>query len=82
MQPVDLGQLKAALFRMGSGKAAGVDEVKPRHLKMAFPVIGPVLLDVVNSSIVEGKFPETWKTGLISPIEKIPEASNRLIFVV
>ena len=38
------------------------------------------MLDVVNSSIVEGKFPETWKTGLISPIEKNPGSEDPVDF--
>ena len=65
---------------MASGKAPGIDGIRAKQLKLAFPIIGDVLLKIVNASLTEGKFPECWKVGLISPIPKVDGSEEPVDF--
>lgn len=39
-------------------------------------VMGNILLNIINKSLETGIFPESWKTSMITPIEKITKARN------
>ena len=45
-------------------------------LRLTFPVIGPHLLKVVNSSLVTGRVPDTWKTAVVVPTLKTGDPSD------
>ena len=70
VHPATLPELATALDRMSTSKASGEDGVTIAMLRMTWPVIGPHLLDVVNSSLVSGSVPEVWKRVLVVPIHK------------
>lgn len=54
----------------------GVDGIPTVFLKRTFTVIGHVILNVVNNSLLTGRVPEIWKTALVYPIHKGGELSD------
>ena len=62
--------LSSAMKRMSASKACGVDGVTIGMLRVTFPVIGPHLLNVINSSLVSGKLPAEWKVARVIPLHK------------
>ena len=55
---------------MPSTSACGSDGICIRVMKAAFPVIGPVVQHLTNTSIVNNGIPDTWKQSLVTPIHK------------
>lgn len=55
---------------MSTSRASGEDGVTIAMLRMTWPVIGPQILDVVNSSLVTGIVPDEWKRAIVVPIHK------------
>ena len=51
-------------------KGHGMDFIDSYSLKLAFPHIENVLLHLVNQSILQGKFAESWKVQLVFPLHK------------
>ena len=52
------------------------EHLNKRILSDALPVIAPLFLDVINSSLEFGKVPENWKHSVINPIPKV-SGSNK-----
>ena len=75
LTPATLTELSTAIGGMKNTKSVGVDGVPLLALKKCFPVIGPMLLRIVNASIVSGTFPSAWKTACIVPIFKSGDRS-------
>ena len=70
LTPATLPELSAAVNGMKSSRAVGVDGVPLFAIRRCFPVIGPMLLRIVNASLASGVFPSAWKTACIVPIFK------------
>ena len=70
VRPATLPELSAAMQRMSSSRASGIDGITISMLRMTFPVIGPHLLNVVNASLVSGKLPAEWKVARVIPLHK------------
>ena len=70
VRPATLPELSAALQRMSTSRASGGDGITIEMLRMTFEVTGSHLLSVVNSSIVSGELPVSWKIATVSPIHK------------
>lgn len=47
------------------------DGLSTKVIKCAFEVLGNRFVDVINSSLCKGIFPENWKTSLVIPVPKI-----------
>ena len=58
------------LCGLESKKAAGIDGVSPRILKLSAKVIAPSLTIIFNQTILTGIFPNDWKIARITPIFK------------
>ena len=52
-RPVTLPEFSSALQRMRGSGACGADGITVQMLRMAFPVVGPLVLKLVNCSIVQ-----------------------------
>ena len=77
--PATLPELSRALQGMSSSRACGDDGITVQMLRLTFPVIGPHLLHLVNSSIVSGQLPCDWKLAVVTPLFKsgnVSEPSN------
>jgi len=70
LRPATLPELSAAVCRMSSSKAVGLDGVPILAVRRCFAVIGPPLLNVINASIVSGIFPDKWKVACVVPLHK------------
>ena len=70
VRPVTLPELPSAMKRMSASRACGIDGVTIGMLRMTFPLIGPHLLNVINSSLVSGKLPAEWKVARVIPLHK------------
>ena len=60
-------------------KATGPDRISVRMLKMTWPFICPIVTDMFNRLLLDGKIPSSWKIARVSPIHKdgdINEPSN------
>ena len=75
VRPATLPELSGALGRVSGSKATGSDGVSLQLIRRCFPVVGPHVLRIINSSIVTGKVPAVWKHAKVVPIYK---AGDRL----
>ena len=66
----DLETLTNILMSMKNSPACGSDGVCVRALKVSFPVIGPVILHIINTCLSQADFPPSWKHSIIHPIFK------------
>lgn len=57
-------------------KKSSVDGITTKILKLTFEAIGDRLLYLVNNILEKGRFPSTWKTSTIIPIEKKPNTAK------
>lgn len=58
------------LISIPSNKAAGVDGISARMLKLAAPAVLQPLRRLVNTSITMKAFPRVWKTARVQPLHK------------
>ena len=70
IQPITLGFLGHTISNMRTSSACGTDGLCIRVFKLSFTAIGPVLLHIVNSCLVQNDIPASWKHALIHPIFK------------
>ena len=70
LEPATLPELSLALSRLSSSRAVGHDGVPLHAIRSCFPVIGPHVLHIVNSSILSSTFPDTWKLATVVPLHK------------
>ena len=63
-------EIKDALKRLKNKKSPGIDGITSEMLKSGQDVLMPALLKVFNHIFRSGSYPETWRTGLLSPIHK------------
>ena len=75
LKPATLPELSAAVRRMSSSRAVGLDEVPILAVRRCFAVIGPLLLHIINTSIASGIFPEMWKVACVLPLHKAGDRS-------
>ena len=70
LKPATLPELSLALRRLSSSRAVGHDDVPLYAIRSCFPVIGPHVLHIVNSSIMSSTFPDSWKLATVLPLHK------------
>ena len=58
------------LSKLNPGKAAGPDNLTSRILKELHSEVAPMLSDIFNSSLREGKVPDDWRNASVSPVYK------------
>ena len=75
LTPITLPELSKAVRNMSSSRAVGLDGMPILAVRRCFDVIGPLLLHLINKSIVTGVFPERWKIACVVPILKAGDRS-------
>ena len=55
---------------MKNKKSSGRDEITQEQMKLGAEVLAIPLTRIINASITEGKFPEIWKCGIVTPVLK------------
>nr|CAI5821884.1 unnamed protein product [Callosobruchus analis] len=53
--------------------AVGVDGINISIIKICYPVIKDALINIINSCILSGYYPNAWKTAIVKPIPKKSE---------
>ena len=53
-----------AVKTLANRKAPGLDQVEVEVLKMAGPIIGGILDEILNACLRLGVFPTAWKKGM------------------
>jgi hypothetical protein len=66
-----IGQVKTVLKHLNPRKATGSDNIPVWCLKRYAEELSPVVHDIVVASIVQCKYPTSYKHAIISPIPKI-----------
>jgi hypothetical protein len=66
-----IGQVKTVLKHLNPGKATGSDNIPAWCLKRYAEELATVVHDIVVASIVQCKYPTSYKHAIISPIPKI-----------
>ena len=74
--PVTLTELQRVISEMPN-KISVIENDIPIHvLKLAFPVIGRLLLRIINCSIVSETVPDDWKRAVVIPLHKRGDATE------
>ena len=64
------------LKSLETNKAKGIDDIGPYSLKIAADIISPSLCYVLNTSIITGTFPSSWKLANLTPLYKKGKSDN------
>ncbi len=65
-----VAHVQGLINNLNCSKSFSKDGIMARLIKDAGPVIIPVLTHIYNLSIRQKRFPDAWKTALVSPIHK------------
>ncbi|MBW0484589.1 hypothetical protein O181_024304, partial [Austropuccinia psidii MF-1] len=68
--PVPPEEILRAINSLPNNKAAGSDTIPNEILKLAAPLLLPVLTSLFNACLVEGHYPSPWKISLTAIIRK------------
>lgn len=52
------------------------NKIKPRMITDNWKLMGPMLLQIINKSLMSGVFPTSWKESMITPIEKVAKTKK------
>ena len=65
--------------KLNPGKSAGPDNLTSRILKELHNA--PMLTDIYNSSLHEGKVTDDWRNAIVTPVykKKVPKSRQRTI---
>lgn len=64
-----------SICRLDSKKATSCDKLPIRFVKTCPEAMGRLLTVLVNKSISTGKFPELWKSAIVTPVQKSRDSS-------
>ena len=70
LSPVSFDELRRTVGTLRNTGTCGIDGIPTVFIKRTFTVMGHVMLNVVNSSLLTGHVPDSWKTALVYPIHK------------
>ena len=62
--------VRKVILSLKNKNSSGIDFISPKILKSTVDVITTPLTHVINSSIAEGIFPESWKIAKVIPVFK------------
>ena len=70
LNQLELIDIANIIHDMNPSMSCGIDGLTSRILKTAGPSVYPVILYLVNQSIMKSTFPSSWKVGCITPLFK------------
>ncbi len=68
---VDIGKVSSTLRHIKTTKSPGPDNFPNKLLKIFAFELAPVITDIYNVSMLQGKFPQQLKRALVVPIPKV-----------
>ena len=69
-QPVTVNYVCRLLLGLSSNKAAGIDKISCKIIKIAAPAISDSLTLIFNQAITLSSFPDEWKMAKVVPLYK------------
>ena len=69
-EPVECSLVEYVVKSMPDNKAPGIDKIPIRVIKDCLPVISPWITSIINNSLANNIFPNTWKIAEVTPIPK------------
>ena len=63
-------QVEKAIRSLKNKSSSGIDFISPKVIKMSVEVLTVPMWHIINSSITEGDFPNSWKYAKVTPIYK------------
>ena len=69
--------LMKAIKKLKVSKSFGIHGISSHFLKIAMPVLAPVLSNIFNTSVSEGLFPNNSKVARVAPIYKVGPTEDR-----
>ena len=69
-QPVTVSQISHLLHGLSGNKAAGIDKISCKIIKLAAPVISDSLILIFNQAVTLSSFPDEWKIARVVPLYK------------
>ena len=70
LKTVTEAKVLKTILGLKNKKSSGLDEVTHEQLKMAAEILAIPLTRIINQSISDGKFPDIWKIGVVTPVLK------------
>ena len=70
VRPVTPAELQYTVANMNNSGACGADGLPMEFFKKCFGAISHIVLCIVNTSLVTGIVPDSWKVAIIQPIYK------------
>ena len=67
---VTVEEVRNLIQDLDTSKSIGYDEIPPKVLKWASPILSPVLTDLFNKCLVSGIYPDSLKIAKVIPIFK------------
>ena len=64
---------------MKNKKSSGLDELTQEQLKSGADILAIPLTRIINASIEQGTFPESWKESVVTPVLKKVQQQIRRI---
>jgi len=71
-----MSEIRTALQKLRSGKAAGPDQIISEFLKASEAQVLPFLTSLFNKMFQEGIFPTEWTKSIIVPLHKKGDRDN------
>ena len=71
-----VGEVRNLLRKLNGRKAAGLDKIPCKLLKVAADIIAPSLTKIYQRSILSGIFPLEWKLARVTPVFKKGKLNN------
>ena len=75
-EPFTLAEVEVAVKSLKNNKACGWDKIAAENLKAGGAPMRQLLLKIINVAWTEGKPPEDWSKGLITPVFKKGDKLN------
>jgi hypothetical protein len=69
-EPVECSLVEYVVKSMPGNKAPGMDQIPICVIKDCLPVISPWITSIINKSLANNIFPNTWKIADVTPIPK------------
>ena len=74
---INQAQVEKALLDVNVRKSCGHDMLSPRLVKESASVIAKPIINILNTSVEQGCYPNAWKMGQVTPLFKKDDESNK-----
>jgi hypothetical protein len=69
-EPADVTRIQGHIRQLKNGKAGDASGITAEHVKLAAPIVTDVVTILADRVLAEGKVPDSFKLGIITPVHK------------